>query len=226
MKIKIVAALVVLTMTGLGIAWATGQFSPDKDLAEIEEIQTKIQESFEQETSEDEKAVHEERRELFEQVRDKMESMPEEKQDAARRQIQQFFMAQMQRRMDEFFELPPEERMAKLDEHIDRMERMYSEREKRRAEREAAEGADAASGVDNAASDGSNAAEGQRRGPGPGGRGRGGPGRFRDATPEQRDAWRREMLDNTSPEQRAKFMEFRKLVDERRKERGLPDRRF
>ena len=47
-----------------------------------------------------------------------------------------------------------------------------------------------------------------------------------NASKEQRDTWRRDLLSRTTPEQRAKWHEYRRLMDERRKERGLSTRSF
>jgi hypothetical protein len=56
---------------------------------------------------------------------------------------------------------------------------------------------------------------------GPGDRGGGGD-RGRNMTDAQRDQRRKERLDRTSPKMRAQFTEFRRRMDDRMKERGLP----
>jgi len=102
-------------------------------------------------------------------------------------------MQRMEERMDQFFALSPEEQQDALDEQIDRMERWRQRREQGNGNREQS------------------------------GRGRGGPDRGRRGDgPRDPNEWRRRMLDSTSPELRAKFTEFSRLMSDRRKERGLP----
>lgn len=51
---------------------------------------------------------------------------------------------------------------------------------------------------------------------------RGGGDRGRNLTDAQRDQRRKERLDRTSPKMRAQFTEFRRRLDDRMKQRGLP----
>ena len=39
---------------------------------------------------------------------------------------------------------------------------------------------------------------------------------------EDRNKWRKSMIDRTTPEQRARYVEYRRVMDERREQRGLP----
>jgi hypothetical protein len=48
----------------------------------------------------------------------------------------------------------------------------------------------------------------------PGGRGGG--------TEDDRNRFRKSIIDRTTPEQRARFVEYRRAIDERREQRGLP----
>jgi hypothetical protein len=50
----------------------------------------------------------------------------------------------------------------------------------------------------------------------------GGPGGGRNRTPEARSANRNQHLDNSSPEQRAKWMAYRAALQQRRIQLGLP----
>ncbi len=56
----------------------------------------------------------------------------------------------------------------------------------------------------------------------PGGDG-GGRGGWRNASPEQRKQWRRDRLDGSSPESRGMRSEYRRMMRDRREERGLPN---
>lgn len=44
----------------------------------------------------------------------------------------------------------------------------------------------------------------------------------RGGTEEDRNRWRKSMIDRTTPEQRARYVEYRRAMDERREQRGLP----
>lgn len=52
----------------------------------------------------------------------------------------------------------------------------------------------------------------------------GGPGQGRSLSPEERDRRRREFLDNSTPSERATFSGAMQLIEQRRRERGLPAR--
>ncbi|NDC54513.1 MAG: hypothetical protein EBZ74_09555, partial [Planctomycetia bacterium] len=54
----------------------------------------------------------------------------------------------------------------------------------------------------------------------PGGGPPGGPPR--GGTEEDRNRWRKQIIDTTTPEQRAQYVEYRRAMDQRRKELGLP----
>jgi len=119
--------------------------------------------------------------------------------DEERRQLRQNMRPMMQQMMTErvtkYFELPPAEQVAYLDQMIDGMQAMRKQREQRRAEREAS---------------GETSGEGNRQ--------RGdGRRRGRGFTPERM----KRMIENTPPERRAQFVEFRKAMVARMQARGI-----
>jgi hypothetical protein len=59
-------------------------------------------------------------------------------------------------------------------------------------------------------------------GGGPGGGAPGGGGPPRNGTEEDRNRWRKNMIDSTSPEQRAKYVEYRRAMEARREQLGTP----
>ena len=138
----------------------------------------------------------EERRE----TRRSMQARVEQLDDSQRKQFfessRPVFQQMMLNRMNQFFEMPPEEQDERLDQIIDRME-------ERRADRQ----------------DGGN--ERGRGGPGgpPGAGGR--RGDWAKMSDAERDQKRKEMLDKTTPEMRAKVDQFKDMLNERRQERGL-----
>lgn len=100
--------------------------------------------------------------------------------------------------MDRYFAMGPQERIKYLDEKIDFSEKMRKEWEKK-------------------------APQGSKTGPPPGG----GSGGNRGGTPkstEQIEKARKARLDRTSADERAKMDLYRKEMNDRRKQRGLPVR--
>ena len=108
----------------------------------------------------------------------------------------------------------PKEKSAYLDERIDRSEKARKEWEKKGEQAKGGQGK----------------AGGPGRGFGPGGPkvgrggGQGGPGGRAATSAEEIEKRRKQYLDRTSPEERAQRDQFRKEMDSRRKQRGLPPR--
>jgi hypothetical protein len=128
-------------------------------------------------------------------------NLPEKQREKLRENIGSMFMARMEKEIDQYFELPAEQRTAYLDEMIDRHEQFRQQMRNRRPpdngnDRSREAGAD----------------DRQRRRPG---------GRGRHWTPERH----KQMLKHISGERRAKFSEFMEAMRKRRQERGLPERR-
>ena len=149
------------------------------------------------------------RREKFAELRREMEALPDSQRQELRESMGQMFQQRMADQVHRFNQLAPAERTAFLDAEIDRMEKM----------RAAGGGRPGGPGRP----PGSGRPTGMAGGPGGGGGpGQGGPRGPRSE--EQRDARRRNRLDNSSPEQRAEFAVYIEAMRERRKARGLPDR--
>jgi hypothetical protein len=121
-----------------------------------------------------------------------MEGLSDEQRDALREGGRQRWQQFAEQRMDEFFQLPPDQQQQRLDEIIDRM----LDRQRERA-----------------------ANPGANRGERNGGRGWGG---GRNLTDAQRDQRRKERLDRSNPKMRAQFNEFNRRLADRMKQRGLP----
>ncbi len=116
--------------------------------------------------------------------------------DSQRRQLREnmrsTMRAHMEQRLDEYFGLPPEERTAYLDRMIDRMQQ---HRERPDRPRPDADRSGRSEGGDG------DRRQGRRRGP----------------TPERL----KRRLEHSTPEMRAKFVEFRKALRKRMEERGI-----
>jgi hypothetical protein len=109
-------------------------------------------------------------------------------------------------RIDSYFATPPAERQATLDRHIDQEEMLRK-----------------ASDLARAVTGGGRDGNGGREGSGErGDRSAPGGGSNPPRTDESRSNWRKRIIDRTTPEQRARYVEYRRAVEQRRGERGLP----
>lgn len=99
--------------------------------------------------------------------------------------------------MDRYFAMSPKEKAAYLDEHINRSEKMRKEREQRAAQ-----------------------GNGGNRGGGPPGASGGG----RPRSPDDIEQRLKQALERTTPDERARADQFRKEMNDRRRQRGLPVR--
>ena len=193
--------LLLLLLLG---AWAAGMFSTDPQVTEIQALRDKLR------SPETEKLPPEERRKLWEDMRQKMQTLPEEQRREMFRSGRQMFQERMAKRVDEFFALPKEKRMAALDKQIDEMEAWRRQRERQNAGRGNRGGGQATQA--NGSRQG-NASRGRRsRGQGP-------------QAEQARNQRRKSRLDETDPKMRAQMREYRRLMEQRRRERGLPDMR-
>jgi len=120
--------------------------------------------------------------------------LSEEERKRLRKNAGPLFREMITKRVDKYFELPPKERTAYLDDMIDRMEEMRKARQERwKREKEEKPGASATS---------------SERVPRP---------RGRHFKPGRLKKW----IEETPPEERAKQAEFMMAIQKRRLERGL-----
>lgn len=141
---------------------------------------------------------------------EKMRALSDEQRREFFESGRQWMEDRMDARMKKFFTLSPEEQKKQLDEDIDRMQK--GRREGRGGswgggDRRGSKEGDAKNSQTNAG----NAKEGAKQ------EGRG----QRHGSPEGRSARRKQMLSNSSPEQRAMRAEYRARMDTRMRERGL-----
>ncbi len=214
-----------IAIIGVAVIWTITSSEPP-EWKEVQQLQEELQTSMETDPdgsseSDTEKESRETRRwEKMAEYREKLNALPEKLQKAAKDQMRGMFVSRMEQRIDRVLSLPAEERDEELDKQIDEWDRRIASWEKRRQQENTA---DKGENGDNQANNSGNAGgttagnekkkSGRRRG-------------WMNASKEQRDTWRRELLSKTTPEQRAKWHEYRRLMDERRKERGLSTRSF
>jgi hypothetical protein len=185
---KVIVAMIAILILAGG-AWAFGLFSgTDPAVAELQQM-------ADQAFGQDMPAAQES--EFHQQFRQKMDALTPEQREAFFDANRDRGMQYMERRMNEFFAMPPQEQQKRLDEIIDRMTQPREGRPP---------------------GDGSRAGRGDGRRSGRGDGGRGGWGNMTEA---QRDERSKRRLDHTSPKMRAQFTEFRKKLEARAKERGI-----
>ena len=143
----------------------------------------------------------------MEQVRTKMEGLPSD----VRRELYQnggnVFYSSMRQRIDDYFNASPAQRQRVLDQQIrqsDLMNKAFSEARAARVAQESSGNGQQREGrpeTDNSSSRSSWASRSQG----------------------DRNEWfKNRILDRTTPEQRAKYVEYRRAASERREELGLP----
>ncbi len=207
---KIVIWMSVLSVVGLGIAWGAGYFDENPHIVKIEEIRQQL-------NAPDQQLTSDQRRDLWGQMRKESEQLTDDQRHQMWEAAQEDMQRRMEQKLDAYFALPPEQRVAALDKEIDESEARRKQFEKWRKEREAKEQAsgDKKSGSSSSGNGEANR-DGNRRGPGGSGSGRG----PRDE--KSRQDSRKRSLDRTSPEMRGKMAQHAKELDQRRVERGLP----
>ena len=205
--------LIVAALLALLLAWLCGFFSVPREVLEIrglvdgEIVELRKVARNEAPLTYDSAAYGA----VFDRVRD----LPPDLRRQAGREVGRLFAAREQAEMDSYFNLPPERRQAELDRRIKADEDRRKAREAARAERESQRPAQPA---------------GPPTAGGPGGPpgGAGGPptgrGRGRSTTEDERNARSKSRIDRSSPDERARRTEYRRAIDERRTQLGLPTR--
>jgi hypothetical protein len=193
---KIVAVVaVVLVIVVAGTVWAYRRHRVDPQLQKVLKLQ---------ETAFDQKLPQDQRMAMGNQIRTEVEKLNPDQ----RRQMFGQFMAGFQRiifdRAAAYCKLPPDQRTAFLDQQIAEMQKFQQAMQSQRPANQ--NGGNTPSGGN------------AQNGNGPGGPG-GPPNRFDQ---QARNNFRLQMLDNTTPEQRAEFGQFIQGLGQRCLERGLP----
>lgn len=212
------AAVAILALLTITILWFLGFFSTPKPVAEIRQF-------VDQQVAQLERAgrgeVPFETGSGFGAVMGKRREVPPEYREQVRQEMGRLFEARERAEMASYFALPPERRPAELDRRIKAEEDRRKAWEADRARRDQGQAAAAGGrGGPAAGGPGGPGISGGRFGGGPPGGGR------RGGTEESRNERSKRRLDHSTPEQRARQSEYRRAVEERRKELGLgPGRR-
>ena len=210
--LAVVAGVAVLAVL---VAWFLGwiSFGTDPRVAEIQKMQEEARAQFAEgggprTVVEATAAVT-----AMNTIRAKVEALPPHLRPQVERQGGSVFRTAMRARIDSYFTAPPEKRKAELDRQIDQEEMMRKAFEAGRAVAGMFGGGQ--SGGQQASQGGAAQGGQQAGGSRPGGPPQGG-------SEEDRNRWRKSMIDSTTPEQRARYVEYRRAMDERREQRGLP----
>ena len=209
--------LLALAFLAFLVAWLLGyvRLTTDPRIVEIQKLQAEAQQQFmanggPQTLDEAKAAVA-----AMGQIREKIEALPKNMQREAGRRGGNVFRNTMQTRINAYFSMPPEQRQAELDRQI-KQEDLF---------RKAWEASRPAGGRQGGPPGGVATSGGPGGGGGPGGAA-GGPGGGggppRGGSEEDRNRWRKNMIDSTTPEQRARYVEYRRAMEARREQLGTP----
>lgn len=204
--VGIAAALGLLAAWWFG--WLRGPVDPR--VVEIRKLRDEVAEKYQANGGPSTPAEATAMLESMDDIQRRIDELPENLQEQARSgRMRSAFSAPI----DRYFATAPDKRIAELDRQIDRemmMEKVY---ESRRGGGAGGGGGGSGGGTGGGAGSGSGGGGGAS-GRGPGGR--------RSGTEEDRNRFRKSILDRTTPAQRARYVEHRRAMEERRQQRGLP----
>lgn len=215
--VAVIAGLVLLALIA---AWFLGwiSFVTDPRVTEIQQLQQEAQKQFGEGGGP--KTIVEATAAVtaMNTIRTKVEALPSHLRPQVEREGGSMFRSAFRARIDSYFAAAPEKRQAELDRQIDQEEMM----------RKAFDAGRAIAGVFGGGQ-GSQATGGTTPGgTTPGGTSGGGPpaptgsSSSGSSSEERSNKWRKSMIDRTTPEQRSRYVEYRRAMDERREQRGLP----
>ena len=196
------AGLTLFAAPAAAIGWLLGWFTPATDprVAEIHQLRQEMAEKYQAGGGPASFAEATAMMTAMGEIRQRIEALPEDLRPLAVRGGGCLFRSSMRARIDAYFDATAEQRTAVLDRQIDQEEWFRKAYEATRAVTAAV---------------GGNASGGTGGGPAGGGPPRGG-------NEEDRNKWRKAIIDRTSPAERARYVEYRRAIEERREQRGLP----
>ena len=205
-------AAILLALLAFCLAWFFGwiRFTTDPRVLEIRALQDEAREKFVASGGPANLVQATETVIAMGQIRQKVQSLPKDLRSQVESSGSNMFRSTMRARIDGYFALPPEKRQAELDRQIKQEDMM------RKAFETAGAVLGAFGGGGNANGGGTGRGTDQQAGASaPGGPPRGG-------SEEGRNNWRKNMIDRTTPEQRARYVEYRRSMEDRRTQLGLP----
>lgn len=208
--ITLAAALLAVAAV---VAWWLGwlSFGTDPRVAEIQRMQEEAQRQFSANGGPSTVVEAMAAVTTMNTIRAQVEALPPHLREQVERRGSSMFQSAMRARIDAYYQAPPEQRQAILDRQIDQEEAMGKAFEAARSVAGALGAGQSSSGQSSPG--GSSAAGG---GGGPPGAPR------RSGNEEDRNRRVKSIIDRTTPEQRSQWVEYRRAMDERRAQRGLP----
>lgn len=216
--VAVIAGLVLLALIA---AWFMGwiSFWTDPRVVEIQQLQQEAQKQFGEGGGPKTIAEATAAVTAMNTIRTKVEALPPHLRPQVEREGGSMFRSAFRARIDSYFAASPEKRQSELDRQIDQEEMMRKAFDTGRAIAGVfggGQGSQAAGGTAQGST-----ASGSTAGGGPpaptGSRSSSG-----SSSEESRNKWRKSMIDRTTPEQRSRYVEYRRAMDERREQRGLP----
>jgi len=203
----VLAAVVLITVT---VAWLAGwiMVGTDPRVREILDLQEQARERYGQGGGPTNLADATAAVTSMMEIRRKTEQLPEHLRPQVERSAGNVFRAAFRARIDSYFALPPAQRQAELDRQINQDEMMRKAFEAGSSVMSALGGGQGSPQAGAAQA----AAQPPARTP------------WASRSEEERNRWRKSMLDRTSPQDRARYTEYRRAIDARREQRGLPSR--
>lgn len=207
----------VLLLGAAMLAWWLGwlSFGTDPRVVEIQQLQEEAQKQFSANGGPSTVTAAMAAVTSMNTIRAKVEALPPHLREQVERRGAGMFQSAMRARIDEYYQAPPAQRQAILDKQIDQEEAMSKAFE-------------AARSVAGAFGGGGATASGSAAPAGGGGSGSGGPpgsgGPRRSGNEDDRNRRIKSIIDRTTPEQRARYVEYRRAMDARREQLGLPAR--
>jgi hypothetical protein len=189
----------------VALSWSLGMFGTAEDprVTEIKNLQQDLAKKFNPTQGPSSMSDAVERVTAITTVMTKVAALPDDLRSEAIQPGKKMMMESMEAKVNNYFELPQSEREAYLDNQIRQMEFM-------RQAFEAGKSVMSAIGWSKTSTAAKN--DGQK----------GGPPWIKNRSEDERNAWRKKMIDRTTPEQRAKFGEYFSAMKRRREELGLP----
>jgi hypothetical protein len=213
------AVAVAAVLVGLAalVAWRAGWFRRPEDprLVELKKFQDELVAKYPPGSPPKNAIEAAERVAAMGQFMMKVQGLPQELRPRAIESGTKVLVDAFKAKMDDYFALPRERRQKFLDDEIAQQEMM-------RKAFTAGQSLMKLAGMARPGGQGGQAAGAAPGGP-PGGPPIGPPGGPPGGgTIEDRNRWRKNMIDRTSPEDRARYTEYRRAMEERRESRGLP----
>ena len=184
--------------------WQPVDYSNDPQLVEIRQLQEQAQSRFAANNGPTTPAEAKEFVAFVEKMRKQVETLPPHLRRAAFSGGQNYFFSSMRQRIDDYYSAPPGQRQQILDRQIRQSDMMRTAFEEARKAREAS----AVTQANAPQQESSNS----------------GRSRWASRSQDERNDWFRDrILNRTSPEQRAKYVEYRRAASARREQLGLPE---